>query len=272
MINQEGWDGQWYWRATKDSGEKLGSRENREGKIYLNAQTWALLAEVADESRGAQVMDAVERHLERKAGTLLLAPAYTTPDVNIGYLTRYAPGVRENGGVYTHAATWSVLAAARLGRGAAAYRLFSKINPVVRGRKPDEYCAEPYVTPGNIDGPDSPYYGRGGWTWYTGSAAWLFRAALEGILGIRPTAEGLILDPCIEPSWKGFSAFRIFRGARYRLEVRNPHGVSSGASALEIDGASVPMELRGRGVLLPLFSPGTEHRVLLTMGEKVKQR
>ena len=270
VLNQEGWDGQWYWRATKDSGEKLGSRENKEGKIYLNAQTWAVIAEVADEARMAQVMDAVERHLERRAGPLLLAPAYRTPDVNIGYLTRYAPGVRENGGVYTHAATWSILAAAKLGRGAVACRLFSRINPIVRGRKPDEYYVEPYVTAGNIDGPDSPYYGRGGWTWYTGSAAWLFRAALEGILGVRPTAEGLILDPCIKPSWKGFSVRRRFRGVLYCIDVRNPEGVATGVSSLEIDGAHAPIEQRGRGALLPLFSPETEHRIVLTMGRSVK--
>jgi cellobiose phosphorylase len=268
VLNQEGWDGQWYWRATKDSGEKLGSRENREGKIYLNAQTWAVLADVADDARARQVMDAVEEHLEYKAGPLLLSPAYKTPDVNIGYLSRYAPGARENGGVYTHAATWAVLAAARIGRGEMAYRLFSKINPVVRGRKPDEYYAEPYVTPGNIDGPDSPLYGRGGWTWYTGSAAWLFRAAMEGILGIRPTAEGLLVDPCIKPSWKGFSLRRKFRGALYYVQVKNPHRVACGVGALEIDGQLTEMKMRGKGVLLPVFPPETEHRILVTMTER----
>lgn len=266
-LNQEGWDGGWYWRATKDSGEKIGSRENREGKIFLNAQTWAVIADVADEQRSAQVMDAVEHYLERKAGPLLLSPAYTKPDVNIGYLSRYAPGVRENGGVYTHAATWAILAAAKIGRGSMAYRLFSKINPVCRGRKPDEYYAEPYVTPGNIDGPDSPYYGRGGWTWYTGSAAWLFRAGLEGLLGVRPTAGGLVVDPCIKASWKGFSIRRKFRGAIYNIEVRNPGRVASGVSRLEVDGMCTEMKTCGRGVLLPVFPPETEHKIVITMAE-----
>ncbi len=266
-LNQEGWDGEWYWRATKDSGEKLGSKENKEGMIYLNAQTWAVIADVADETRAGQVMDAVERYLEHKAGPLLLVPAYQTPDANIGYLSRYAPGVRENGGVYTHAATWAVLAAGKIGRGEMAYRLFSKINPIVRGRKPDEYFAEPYVTPGNIDGPDSPHYGRGGWTWYTGSAAWLFRVAMEGILGIRPTTEGLLIDPCIMPTWKVFRVRRKFRGALYDIEVRNPSKMIAGVSALEIDGVTVHITSRSRGVLLPVFPPETDHRVVVTMGK-----
>jgi cellobiose phosphorylase len=268
VLNEDGWDGEWYWRATKDSGEKLGSSENQEGKIYLNAQTWAVIADVANEVRAGQVMDAVERYLEHKAGPLLLTPAYTTPDAYIGYLSRYAPGVRENGGVYTHAATWSVLAAARIGRGEMAYRLFSKINPIVRGRKPDEYVAEPYVTPGNIDGPDSPYYGRGGWTWYTGSAAWLFRVAMEGILGVRPTADGLIVDPCITPAWKGFSIRRTFRGALYHIAVQNPRRVSNGVVALEIDGVPAPEKIYGRGALLPIFPPESEHHIVITLGKR----
>jgi len=265
-LNEEGWDGEWYWRATKDSGEKLGSKENTEGRIYLNAQTWAVLADVAVGARSEQVLNAVEQYLEHKAGPILLSPAYTTPDVNIGYLSRYAPGVRENGGVYTHAATWSVLAAARAGRGDMAYRLFSKINPVIRGAKPDEYVAEPYVTPGNIDGPDSPYYGRGGWTWYTGSAAWLFRAALEGLLGIRATFEGLLVDPCIKTEWREFSVRREFRGALYHIEVQNPGRVTCGVTGLAIDGVTAKLEFRGRGVLLPVFPPGAEHHILVTMG------
>ena len=268
VINDVAWDGEWYWRATKDSGEKIGSRENREGKIYLNAQTWGVIAGVADAVRGVEVMDAVERNLLRKAGPLLLTPAYTNPDPEIGYLSRYAPGARENGGVYTHAATWAVLAAAMIGRGATAYRLFTRINPIVRGKKPDEYYAEPYVTPGNIDGPDSPYYGRGGWTWYTGSAAWLFRVALEGLLGVRPTVAGLLVDPCINPGWKGFSVRRSFRGALYDIEVKNPRRVECGVCGVEVDGVPADVTAEERGVLLPIFAAGTEHRIVVTLGTR----
>jgi cellobiose phosphorylase len=211
-------------------------------------------------------MDAVEEHLESRVGPLLLSPAYTVPDPEIGYLTRYAPGVRENGGVYTHAATWAVLAATVLGRGSVAYRMLSKINPVNRAVRPDEYLAEPYVTPGNIDGPDSENYGRGGWTWYTGSAAWFFRVTLNHLLGIRPTYDGLLIDPCIPRSWDGFTVNRKFRGALYAISVKNPERVECGVAAVEIDGKPLAVPDGQRGVLLPLLPPGSDHTVRVTLG------
>jgi cellobiose phosphorylase len=211
-------------------------------------------------------MDIVEKMLEYKAGPLLLTPAYKTPDKNIGYLSRYAPGMRENGGVYTHAAAWSVIAEAMLGRGESAFRIYSKLNPVNRGKTPDEYYAEPYVTAGNIEGPDSPFYGRGGWTWYTGSAAWLFKAGLEWILGIRPSVDGLIVDPCIPRSWMTFTVRRQFRGATYRIEVNNPHGVEHGVAAYAIDGQT-PLYPGNRNlVTLPVFGAGSTHSIVATLG------
>jgi cellobiose phosphorylase len=267
VLNSEGWDGQWYWRATKDSGEKLGSAENAEGKIYLNAQTWSVLADVADPARGHQVMDAVKKHLDRKAGPLLLSPGYTRPDKFIGYLTRYSAGMRENGGVYTHAATWAVAAAAKLGRANDAYTMYCKITPINRGMKPDEYVAEPYVTPGNIEGPQSPFYGKGGWSWYTGSSAWLFRVGLEWILGIRPTMDGLLVDPCIPQTWKGFSVRRMFRGATYTIRVNNPEHVSSGVVSLKIDGAPSMPRTEGKPALIPAFPAGTVHDIDVRLGK-----
>lgn len=268
VLNSRAWDGGWFWRATKDSGEKIGSKENREGRIYLNAQTWAVIAGVADRERSEQVMDVVEKKLEFKAGPVLLHPAYKTTDEKIGYLTRYAPGVRENGGVYTHAATWSVIAEAMLGRGEAAFRIFSKLNPINRGGNPDEYCAEPYVTPGNIDGPESDFHGRGGWTWYTGSAAWLFKVGLEWILGVRPTKKGLLISPCIPKKWKGFKVKRMFRGVEYEIDVRNPAGVNTGISCMTIDGGEMEEFTPGDSVLLSLFSAGSRHSISITMGSR----
>ena len=268
VLNEHGWDGEWYYRATTDSGTKLGSKENKEGKIFLNAQTWAVIAGVAEGERAMAVLQAVEKQLEFKAGPLLLYPAYRRPDRGIGYLTRYAPGVRENGGVYTHAATWAVIAETVMGRGESAYRMASKINPINRGRKPDEYFAEPYVTPGNIDGPDSPYYGRGGWTWYTGSAAWLFRVIHEYILGVRPTYEGLLIDPCIPARWRGFTVRRQFRGAVYRIHVRNPNHVEAGVVDACVDGASLRIQGDQRGIVLPPYSVGTEHHCVVTLGPR----
>jgi len=266
-INSQAWDGEWYYRATKDNGEKIGSKENIEGQIYLNAQTWAVIAGVADRERAEKVMDEVEKNLEYKAGPLLLYPGYKTPDKFIGYLSRYAAGMRENGGVYTHAATWAVIAEAMLGRGEAAYRMFSKINPINRGKKPDEYFAEPYVTPGNIEGPDSKFYGRGGWTWYTGSASWLFKVGLEWILGIRPTFEGLVVDPCIPAAWDGFRVQRQFRGAHYMIEVKNPEHVNSGVKEILVDGEKYAEHCLASKPALPVFEAGSTHEILVTLGK-----
>jgi len=218
-INTYCWDGDWFWRASKDTGELIGSHQNEEGKIFLNAQIWAIIAATTSPERMQRAIAAVERHLEKKNGTLLLYPAYQKPDFYIGYLSRYAPGVRENGGVYTHAATWAIWAECVLQRSDAAYRLYQKLCPIINGMKPEEYVVEPYVTPGNIDGPDSPHYSRGGWTWYTGSAAWLLRITIDFLLGIRADYNGLIVDPCLPAHWDHIKIKRLFRGCTYSISI-----------------------------------------------------
>lgn len=265
-LNEIGWDGDWYYRATKDSGEKLGSRENTEGRIYLNAQTWAVIAGVADGERASRVMDMVEEHLESDVGPLLLYPSYKTPDEEIGYLTRYSPAIRENGGVYTHAATWAIISAAKLKRNECAYRLFTKINPIHRGKNPDTNFGEPYVTPGNIEGPESNFYGRSGWTWYTGSAAWLFKAGLEWILGVRPSVDGLIIDPCIPSSWKGYTVRRKFRGAEYLIEVKNPDRVGSGIKEIILNGEKLVIPESVCTKVIPVQPSGSVNHVEVIMG------
>lgn len=265
VLNQHGWDGKYYYGATKDSGEKLGSETSSEGKIWLNTQTWSVIADIANEQRAHQVMDMVEEKLEHKAGTVLVFPGYKTPDTQIGYLTRYAAGMRENGGTYTHAATWTVIAHAKLKRAKAAYRSFSKINPIIRGAKPDEYVAEPYVTPGNIDGPDSRFYGRGGWTWYTGSAAWLFKAGTEWILGVRADSKGLVIDPCIPKEWKEYFVKRIFRGITYNITVKNPKHVSHGVKKVIIDGEE--FSFTHGNCILPIFEENSLHTVEVILGK-----
>jgi cellobiose phosphorylase len=267
-LNSAGWDGGYYFGATKDSGEKIGSRENDEGSVWLNPQTWAIIAGVADEARARQVMDVVEKKLEKKIGPLLLTPAYTKSDAEIGYLTRYSPGVRENGGVYTHASTWAVIAEAMLGRGDAAFRIYAKLNPINRGKDPKTYVAEPYVTSGNIEGPDSKFFGRGGWSWYTGSATWLFKVGLEWILGIRPTFEGLIIDPCIPKKWSTYTVRRTFRGAQYTIEVRNPMHVNCDVLELWVDGERHCMTKGPRNKVVPQFDAGTKHSVLAILGKE----
>jgi len=230
------WDGDWFYRATKDNGEKIGSKKNKEGKIYLNAQTWSVISGIAAEDKKLKAMDSVTKFLLKKNGTLLLHPAYTEPDEMIGYLTRYAPGRRENGGVYSHAATWSIWAYSLLKQNKNSFEAFIRLCPIYNGMNPDEYNAEPYVTPGNIDGPDSPNYGMGGWTWYTGSAAWFQKVIVDWILGIRATKDGLLIDPCIPEDWKKYSVTRIFRNTTYNITVINQSGSGMKVNYISVDG------------------------------------
>ncbi|MBC8184889.1 glycosyl transferase family 36 [candidate division KSB1 bacterium] len=220
-INEIGWDGNWFWRASKDNGELIGSHNNDGGKIYLNAQIWAVIAKSTDSQRQKKILQQVETLLESDVGPILFHPGYMTPDSDIGYLSRYAPGVRENGGVYTHAATWSIWAECLLKHSQQAYRIYRKINPIYNGLNPDRYFAEPYVTPGNIDGPASPNYGRGGWSWYTGSAAWLFRITIDHLIGIEADYDGLIVKPCFPKEWTEVNVKRLFRGKTYHIKIIN---------------------------------------------------
>lgn len=216
-ANEHAWDGAWYRRATQDNGQWLGSSENDAGRIYLNAQTWAILADAGPEERLAQAWESVKEHLVRDMGPLLLAPAYSVPDVDVGYITRYTPGSRENGGVYMHAAVWALAAACKRGDREAATEIWNGISPPKRGEDASGYRAEPYVTPGNVDGPDSATPGAAGWTWYTGSAAWLNNISLTRVLGIRPEWEGLRVEPCPIRGMGKVSAERVWRGVRVRI-------------------------------------------------------
>ncbi len=237
-INTHGWDGGWYLRATCDDGTPLGSAANRVGRIYLNAQTWAVLNDVAPPERAAACMAAVRRHLVSEAGALLLSPAYDAPVPEIGYITRYAPGMRENGGVYTHAATWAIAAAAKVKDAELVGRLLAAMNPAIKD--PERYWAEPYVLPGNVDGPDSPHHGRAGWTWYTGSAAWLHRVVTQWVLGVRPEWDGLRVDPCLPPGWQRARMTRPYRGATLAVEIsRRRDSSGDGRTEVRLDGHDV---------------------------------
>lgn len=235
-INKYAWDGEWYWRATCDDGTLVGSSKNKEGRIFLNAQIWAVIAGTGTEERIRKALDSCAKYIYRDYGAILLYPAFSEPNDKIGYISRYAAGVRENGGVYTHAATWAVIAECMRKNADLAYDLYSKICPPNRSKDIDHYKAEPYVTPGNSDGPDSVNYGRGSWTWYTGSAAWLCRVATNWILGIRPVPDGLLIDPCIPSGWDGFEVTRKFRGAVYKIMVSNKSHVSCGVKEITLDG------------------------------------
>ena len=260
-LNRYGWDGDWYLQATTDEGLPLGSKDCTEGKIFLMPNIWALISGAAEPEKAQAAMRAVTQYLLKDYGTLLNDPAFTRPRPDIGYVTRYAPGLRENGGVYTHAATWSVWAYTLAGQPELAYEAYRRICPPNRSADIHTYKAEPYVTPGNVDGPASEYYGRGGWTWYTGSAQWMHRMATHWILGIRPQEDGLLIDPSIPASWDGFRVQRKFRNAAYVIEVRNPHHVHRGVQSLRVDGQVMP------GQVVPVFQDGGTHQVEVILGQ-----
>lgn len=214
-VNEYGWDGQWYLEGTCDDGRPLGSKESEAGQIFLNPQTWAVISGIAPKDRVEQAMRAVSERLVTPYGALLLAPAYSKVDPWVGYITRYAPGSRENGGVYSHASTWAIQAYSMLGDRRRAKDLFAGMLPSGKSNQ-GSYVAEPYVMPGNVDGPDSPNEGRAGWTWYTGSSAWMYRVALDWLCGVRATSEGLFVDSQAS-SFEKFELIRKFRGDSFRI-------------------------------------------------------
>ncbi len=238
-INKHGWDGEWYIGATRDDGRPLGSKTSGEGQIFLNTQTWAVINDVATPERAKICMKSAEHKLFKPYGPLLLTPAYTKTDPTIGYITRYAPAVRENGGLYTHAGNWAIQALAIMGEGDKAHKCYQSFSPAIRGKDADSYYGEPYVLPGNVDGPESPHPGRAAWTWYTGAAGWNYRVALNYVLGVQPSVKGLKINPVIPRKWDGFRMRRLFRGATYDIKVKNPDGVSSGVRVLKVNGKKI---------------------------------
>ncbi len=222
-FNEHAWNGEWFTRATADDGEIVGGKED--DRIFLNPQIWAVISGISEHSRIEKAMENVKKFLLKDYGVLLLHPAFDKPDGRIGYITGYAPGARENGGVYTHAATWTLWASWLLKDCDLAERVYRGLSPILRYfRDPDLYRAEPYVTPGNSDGPASPNEGRAGWTWYTGSASWFYRVLIQYFLGILPTKRGILFSPCNRRRWrKAEFAFNI-RGGEYHISIENPEG------------------------------------------------
>jgi cellobiose phosphorylase len=217
-VNSFGWDGNWYLQGTRDDGKLLGSSSCQEGSIFLNPQTWSVISGIAPADRSATALSSARDQLVKPYGALLLAPAFSKVDPYVGYITRYAPGLRENGGVYSHASTWMIQALAMAGFQDEARALYHNMLPC-NGRDPDLYVAEPYVMPGNIDGPDSPFEGRAGWTWYTGSSAWMYRVALDWICGVRGTRGGLLIEPKSGSRPLAYKLTRKFRGDTFEIEV-----------------------------------------------------
>ena len=260
-LEREAWDGDWYRRGWFDDGTPLGSASNEECRIDSIAQSWGLISGAADSERAARAMASVERELIRaKDGVaVLFAPPFDKTPLEPGYIKGYPPGIRENGGQYTHAALWSVLAFAALGEGDKAVELFSLLNPVNHARTRADvhrYKVEPYVVAADVYS-TSPHVGRGGWTWYTGSAGWMQRAGIEGILGLRVQGAFLHLKPCISKLWPRFEMTVRYRSARYEIVVENPDGISKGIHFAQVDGQTIAE----RPLRLPLLDDGATHHV-----------
>jgi cyclic beta-1,2-glucan synthetase len=265
-LEREAWDGEWYRRAWFDDGSPLGSATEQECRIDSISQSWAAMSGVADPARAHRAMAAVEHQLVRPLDgvALLFTPPFDKTAHDPGYIKGYPPGIRENGGQYTHAALWSVMAFAALGEGEKEATLFSLLNPINHARTRSDvhrYKVEPYVVAADVYSA-SPHVGRGGWTWYTGSAGWMQRAGVESILGLRMENDVVYLNPCIPRTWPRFEMTVRFLSAHYEILVENPDGVCRGVVAAAVDGASVA----ARPFAFKMQDDGATHHVLVRLG------
>jgi len=276
-LEDAGWDGpqgQWYRRGYYDDGTPLGSRESGECRIDAIAQSWSVMAGGVDRVRCERAMDAVDQHLilDDARIALLFTPPFDHTSHDPGYIKGYPPGIRENGGQYTHGSIWSIFAFAGIGRGNRAHELFALMNPVshaVNSADIERYRVEPYVVCADVYSV-APHVGRGGWTWYTGSAGWLYRAALEAILGFDVRGDTLYVDPCVPATWPGYEIAFLRRGAagrttRYEIVVDNAAGVERGVTHVALDGAT-PLATGGTPARIGLADDGATHRVRVTLG------
>jgi cellobiose phosphorylase len=257
-IEEHGWDGEWYRRAYFDDGSPLGSARNPECRIDSLPQSWSVLSGAGNAAQARLAMEAVDQRLVHREQALiqLLAPPFDRSDLNPGYIKGYVPGVRENGGQYTHAAIWVVMAFAALGDGARAWELLSMINPVNHARSPEEiavYKVEPYVVAADVYAL-SPHTGRGGWTWYTGSAGWMYRLIVESLLGLSLEVDKLRFTPCLPSDWPGFKMHYRYRETVYHIAVqRQPAG--NGETRVTVDGVDQ------HDKTIPLVDDHQEHYV-----------
>jgi cellobiose phosphorylase len=257
-IEQNGWDGEWYRRAYFDDGSPLGSASNPECQIDSVAQSWSVLSGAGDVERSRMAMDAVDERLVRRDHALiqLLDPPFDTSTLNPGYIKGYVPGVRENGGQYTHGAIWAAMAFAALGDSRRAWELLAMINPVNHAGSPEGiaiYKVEPYVVAADVYALP-PHTGRGGWTWYTGSAGWMYRLIVESLLGLRLEVDTLRVAPCLPADWKGFTVRYRYRETVYHIAVLQTPG-GNGETSVTVDG------VEQHDQAIPLVDDRQEHSV-----------
>ena len=267
-LDREAWDGAWYRRGYYDDGAPLGSSTSEECRIDSIAQSWAAISGAADPARAVQAMESLDRMLVHRGDrlALLFTPPFDKTPLDPGYIKGYPPGIRENGGQYTHAAAWSIMGFAALGQGDKAHELFALLNPINHTATRAgvlRYKVEPYVVAADVYSV-APHVGRGGWTWYTGSAGWLYRAGIESILGLKVKGDRFEVAPCLPTAWPGFEMILTLHGSAYEIVVRNPAGVSRGVVAVEVDGETQPV-VDGKAVI-GLGADSARRRVVVTLG------
>ena len=263
-VERNAWDGAWYRRAYYDDGSPLGSSQDSECRIDALPQSWSVISGAGDPGHSRQAMQSVLEHLVQPQNrlSLLFTPPFDKTERDPGYIKGYFPGIRENGGQYSHAAIWSAWAFARMGEGKQAGDLFDMLNPILlsgSNERADEYRVEPYVMSADIYS-KPPYVRRGGWTWYTGSAAWMYRLGVEELLGFHKTGNSFRIDPTIPPTWDGFEMAYQFGTARYQIKVTNPDHVAQHVKTVKLDGSIVDDQV------IALVDDGKPHTVEVLLG------
>ncbi len=263
VCDEQLWDGKWFIRGITKNGKRIGTSEDKEGRVHLESNAWAVLSGAASAERGRQAMDSVREYLFTPYGIMLNAPSYTAPDDDIGFVTRVYPGVKENGAIFSHPNPWAWAAECKLGRGDLAMEFFNALCPYYQNDKIEIRESEPYSYCQFVMGKDHTAFGRARHPFMTGTGGWAYFSSTRYILGIRPQMDYLEIDPCIPADWKGFQAVRQWRGAAFHIRVENPEGVMKGVKEIWLDG-----ELAKK---IPVMAPGTEHKVKIVMGDSGKQ-
>ena len=260
VLNDHCWDGEWYLRYFEENGEPIGSKVNKEGQIYTNAQSWSVLSGFATPERAAKALESVNKKLNTEFGIKLSFPGYNGFDPTKGGVTTYPPGAKENGGIFLHSNPWVMIAETMSGNGNRAYQYYNQINPASKNDILDRYECEPYCYPQNILGDEHPQFGLARNSWLSGTSSWTYQAATKYIMGILPQHNGLQINPCIPTQWDGFTAVRKFRNATYNVTVKNPKHISKGVTSMKVDGKSID------GNIAPFFDDGKIHTVEVILG------
>ncbi len=260
-VLEHGWDGEWFLRAYDAYGNKIGSHQCDEGQIFIESQGWCILGQIGAKNGYAQrALDSVKKRLATPDGIVLQQPAYQTYHLELGEISSYPPGYKENAGIFTHNNTWIQIAEAHVGNGLRAFDYYMSICPSKKEQQIERYRAEPYVYSQMTAGPDAATAGEGKNSWLTGTASWSFVAISQYILGVHPGYHGLVIDPCIPPTWKEYSVKRKFRGKTYEINVKNPDGVDKGIKSIKVDGSKID------GNVIPLDSEADVVKVDVVMG------